>query len=255
WEAQPYRSPRLIYVSPAHQYPLGSVMSMPRRLALLELAAQSGAWVVEDDYDSEFRHHGESLAALQGLDRQGRVIYLGTFSKVMFPALRLAYMVLPPALVEPLIALQARLHRESDYLLQGALADFMEQGHFSRHLRRMRSIYAQRQRRLRALLSRLLACDLDNANDPSGFALLGGAAGMHVTLRLPHGLDGEAICAELALRGISVSALSAYCHAAPPFPGLVLGYGGLSDAELPQAVAMLAEVLNAARSKLAASAA
>ncbi|GAB3267458.1 aminotransferase-like domain-containing protein [Chitinimonas naiadis] len=234
WQGCPLPSPRLIYVTPSHQYPLGHVLSLARRQALLQEAAQHGAWVVEDDYDSEFRHRGRPLAAMQGLDSVGRVIYLGTFSKVMFPALRLGYLVAPMKLVDPLRRLQARLYRESDYITQAALADFITLGHFGSHLRRMRGIYARRQAKLRDTLAEQLG---------DALPLLGGEAGMHVTARLPDGSDDEAISRALALRGLVAAPLSNYCGSAPPFPGLVLGYAGLDDAAVRLAAVQLARAL------------
>lgn len=241
WRTQPHPAPRLIYTSPSHQYPLGCVMSLPRRLALLAEAARHGAWVVEDDYDSEFRHRGQPLAAMQGLDGHGRVVYLGTFSKVMFPALRMGYLVAPEPVVAALARLQARLYREGDYTTQATVADFMAEGHFSAHMRRMRQLYARRQAKLRAVLAQALGVSLDGVD--GGFALLGGAAGMHVTLRLPADCDDGAVSAALAGIGLDAPALSGYCLGKSPFPGLVLGYGGLDDAALTLATVRLARVL------------
>src|SRR5262249_4356701 len=136
---------RLAYVAPSHQYPLGVTLSLPRRLALLDWAQRGDAWVVEDDYDSEFRYTGRPLAALQGLDRTGRVLYLGTFSKVLFPALRLGYLVVPPDLVDAFTAARAATDRQAATLTQAVVTDFIDEGHFLRHLRRMRTLYAERQ--------------------------------------------------------------------------------------------------------------
>jgi GntR family transcriptional regulator/MocR family aminotransferase len=237
--------PRLIYVTPSHQYPLGCVMSLARRHALLQEAAERDAWLVEDDYDSEFRHDGRPLAAMQGLDRQGRVIYLGTLSKVLFPALRMGYLVAPPDLVEPLRILQARLMREGSYIEQATLADFIEDGHFGAHLRRMRGIYAKRQSKLREALAAHLGDWLADSESPrpDQIALLGGAAGMHLTLRLPAGLDDRLFSQQLGDMGMLAPALSGYCLRPPPFPGLVLGYGGADDATLMLAAVRLARFL------------
>jgi GntR family transcriptional regulator/MocR family aminotransferase len=246
WQATSLPGPRLVYITPSQQYPLGAVMPLHRRQALLATAAELGAWVVEDDYDSEFRHHGQPLAALQGLDDHGRVLYLGTFSKVMFPSLRLGYLVAPPSLVDPLRRLQARLFREGDYAVQAALADFMAEGHFAAHVRRMRVVYARRQARLRSILAAELGCELDadwGTDLPGGFALLGGAAGMHVTLRLPVGWDDGVVSRALADIGLAAPALSTYCMGPPPFPGLVLGYAGVDDAGLTLAAVKLARLL------------
>ncbi|QDQ26125.1 PLP-dependent aminotransferase family protein [Chitinimonas arctica] len=234
WMGADYPKPRLIYVTPSHQYPLGAVMSLARRQSLLAEAARHDAWILEDDYDGEFRHQGRPLAALQGLDRSGRVLYLGTFGKTMFPALRLGYLVAPIELVDPLRRLQARLYRESDYVVQAALADFIGEGHFGSHLRKMRTIYARRQAKLRDTLCEQLG---------GALPLLGGEAGMHVCARLPPGSDDLAISALLASAGITAQPLTPYCQGQPPFPGLVLGYAGVDDATLRLAAVKMAAVL------------
>lgn len=136
---------RLAYVTPSHQYPLGVTMSLARRLALLEWAERARAWVLEDDYDSEYRYAGRPLASLQGLDRAGRVCYIGTFSKVMFPSLRLGYLVAPPELAAAFAAARTIVDRHAPTVEQAALADFIIEGHFARHIRRMRALYAERQ--------------------------------------------------------------------------------------------------------------
>ena len=136
---------RLLYVTPSHQYPLGVTMSLARRLALLEWASQSGAWILEDDYASQYRYSGRPLACLQGLDTRARVIYVGTFSKVLFPSLRLGYLVVPPDLVKAFVAARALADWHSPLVEQAALADFIVEGHFERHVRRMRRLYAERQ--------------------------------------------------------------------------------------------------------------
>ena len=128
---------RLIYVTPSHQFPLGMTMSLPRRLALLEWASRASAWVIEDDFDSEYRYEGRPIASLQGLDTDGRVVYIGTFSKFLFPSLRLGYIVAPPALVDALIFARAMAGRHSPSVEQAILTDFIEEGHFGRHIRRM----------------------------------------------------------------------------------------------------------------------
>lgn len=234
WQGRELPEPRLIYVTPSHQYPLGSVMSMARRQALLAEAARRGAWIVEDDYDGEFRHDGRPLAALQGLDRHGRTLYLGTFSKVMFPGLGIAYMVVPPRLAAPLSALQGRLYRKPCLVTQAALAEFIADGHFGAHLRRMRGVYARRRDKLQQVLQRRLG---------ERVRLYGAEAGIHLVLRLPEGC-GDVECSEaLARHGIAAPALSSYAMAAAPFPGLLLGYGAVGDAELLLAAHRLADVL------------
>ena len=148
---------RLAYVTPSHQYPLGATLSLARRLQLLNWAGRAGAWILEDDYDSEFRFAGRPLAAVQGLDTEGRVLYAGTFNKVMFPSLRLAYLVVPPALVDAFVAARALSDGCPPALTQAALADFIEQGHFAAHVRRMRAIYQERRDALRESAERHLA--------------------------------------------------------------------------------------------------
>ncbi|MGL4996631.1 MAG: PLP-dependent aminotransferase family protein, partial [Deefgea sp.] len=134
-------APKLIYTTPSHQYPLGVTMSLPRRMALLEQAAQHNAWIIEDDYDSEFSYDQRPLPALQGLDQQGRVIYVGTFSKVLFPSLRIAYIVLPPDLMPAFVNARAAFDGHTPQLAQAVTADFMQQGHFAAHIRQMRMLY------------------------------------------------------------------------------------------------------------------
>lgn len=231
WQQHP---PRLIYTTPSHQYPLGSVLSLARRMALIDQAAKQGAWVLEDDYDSEFRHDGPPLAAMQGLRDDAPVVYLGTFSKSLFPALRLGYMVLPAALVEragPVLNAWVRAGRVQD---QRALADFINEGHFTTHLRRMRKLYAQRQAALRSALA---------AHWSWPYSLLGGQCGMHLTLA---GLPvQDARLADAALsQGLSPRALSAYgCGGIEGFEGLVMGYANVPAEDMCRHVQHLANVV------------
>ena len=139
------RPPRLVYTTPSRQYPLGMAMPLARRVELLAWAAAAGVWMIEDDYESEFQAPGRMLPSLQGLDRAGRVIYLGTFSKLLFPSLRLGYAVLPEDLVAPFVAARHLADRQSSALIQAIMTDFMLDGHFARHLKRMRARYAERQ--------------------------------------------------------------------------------------------------------------
>lgn len=224
--------PRLIYLTPSHQYPCGVTMSLARRLALLEAAERHGAWIVEDDYDSEFRYGQRPVAALQGLTEAARVIYVGTLSKVLYPGLRLGYLVLPAPLVEPFRRANARLHREAQYPVQAALGEFIAAGHFSRHVRRMRECYRQRQALLRRALAPAVA---------RGLVLSEGQAGMHLVAWL----DDPALEAALVERGeaagITLSPLSGFYQQAPGRPGLVLGYAGTRDEEILRAGCWLAE--------------
>jgi GntR family transcriptional regulator/MocR family aminotransferase len=228
----------LAAVTPSHQYPTGAIMSLARRLELLEWVRRADAWVLEDDYDSEYRYAGKPLSALQGLDDTGRVIYVGTFCKVMFPGLRLGYVILPEALVGPFLAMRSVLDDAPALGLQPVLAAFMADGHFAAHVRRTRALYAERQQAFLELLARhaggLLRAEPDDA-------------GMHLVVGLDPGLgmsDREA--AALADgAGISAPALSSYFMGPADRQGLVLGYTGFSAAETARAVRQLAAVLEA----------
>src|SRR4051794_27308303 len=192
---------RMAYVTPSHQFPLGVTMSLSRRLALLDWARRADAWLLEDDYDSEYRYTGRPLPALQGLDRDRRTIYLGTFSKVLFPSLRLGYLVVPADLVAAFVAARALADRHPPSIEQAALADFITEGHFARHIRRTRALYAERQAALLAAADRELAGLIE---------LPPAEAGMHLVGWLPPGAnDAEAsYCAARA--GVDAPALSAY---------------------------------------------
>ena len=226
---------RLAYVSPSHQYPLGVTMSLARRMALLAWARRRGAWIAEDDYDSEFRYAGRPLAALQGLDTAGRVIYIGTFSKVLFPALRLGYMVVPAGAVEAFAAARALADRHPPGPSQAVVAEFLAEGHFARHLRRMRMLYAERQA---ALLS---AAD----RDWRGLLDVSRAdAGMHLLAWLPAGWNDSDISNRAAAAGIVAPPLSAYYHRAASAPSaLLLGYSALNVRKIQEAVRRLAAAM------------
>lgn len=223
--------PRLVAVTPSHQFPLGVTMSLARRLELLAWARDAGFWILEDDYDSEYRYRGKPLAALSGLDGGGRVIYAGTFSKVMFPALRLGYLVVP----EPLVSAFLRLRNAVDDFpalgMQPALADFMESGRFGAHVRRMRQLYGERQAVLREELAGRFRGLFDIPDDD---------AGMHLTVRLPAaGPADGAVTREADALGLTARALSAYYAGDWKEAGLVLGYTAFSPADLRAAAPML----------------
>lgn len=228
---------RLVYVTPSHQYPLGVTMSLTRRLFLLDWAAESEAWILEDDYDSEYRYAGRPLSALQGLDKNGRVIYLGTFSKVLFPGLRLGYVVAPPDLVEPFVKARAASDRCSSAIDQAVLTDFITEGHFARHIRRMRSLYAERQEVLieavKGELGGLLTINPD-------------AAGIHLVGWLPEEISAEAVTGEAFQFGVIVQPLSVFCldKSKPALNGLVLGYGAYDEPGIKNAVKELATAVN-----------
>lgn len=236
--------PRLIAVAPSHQYPLGVTMSLPRRLALLDFARQAGSFILEDDYDSEFRYAGRPLAALQGLDDDRRVIYLGTFSKVMFPGLRLGYLVAPPDLVDSFLALRALIDAHPSSIAQAALADFIEDGHLAGHIRRMRQLYGERQ----ALLIDFLQARLAGA-----LQLAPAEAGMHLVADLAAGLDDQRLSQQARAAGVEAPALSGYFQGRPERTGLLLGYAGVGIAEMRRASEILARVVTSYRSAPSAS--
>jgi len=230
--------PKFVFVTPSHQYPLGPVMSLARRRALLDYASRNDCWVVEDDYDSEFRYEGRPLASLQGLDSHDRVIYTGTFSKTMFPGLRLGYLVLPKALVASFVTGMEELHRSGQLPLQVAMAEFMELGHFRRHVRNMRLVYAARLRLLQAAIAQRFG-------DRSVHAA-GDGAGLHVTLLLPAHTDDVALAQQAQAAGLWVRALSPYYHCTTAArPGLVLGYASVGDRHIASAFDRLADIIAA----------
>jgi GntR family transcriptional regulator/MocR family aminotransferase len=225
------RAPRFIYLTPSHQYPMGGVLSMPRRLELLALAHEHGAWILEDDYDSDFRYDGEPLAALQGLIDDAPVIYLGTFSKSLFPGLRLGYLVAPAELVTPLRATLASLMRHGRQIEEAALARFMIEGRYTRHLSRMRRLYKERREALQASLARHLP-ELE---------VWGSEAGLHLVLLLPPGTDDVEVCRVAAERGLNPQPLSRYYHErSSSRPGLMLGYGNTPAGAMNRHVRALA---------------
>ncbi|MEQ8505879.1 MAG: PLP-dependent aminotransferase family protein [Rhodospirillales bacterium] len=227
--------PRVLAVTPSRQFPLGETMSLARRLDLLSWARDAGFWVLEDDYDSEYRYRGRPLAALQGLEGGGRVIYVGTFSKVMFPALRLGYLVVPEPLVDAFVRLRGAVDDFPALAMQPVLADFMDSGRFGAHVRRMRQLYAERQTVLRAeLVTRFDG--LFNVPDDD--------AGMHLTVTLAPGRAGRgladgAITREAAELGITARALSGYYEGTDKRHGLVLGYTAYPADDLRSAAALL----------------
>lgn len=222
---------RLAYVTPSHQFPLGVTMSLAQRLALLEWANEASAWILEDDYDSEYRFSGRPLEALQGLDSTNHVIYLGTFSKVLFPALRLGYLIVPPDLAEVFVAVRLFVDRHVPILEQMALADFITEGHFARHIRRMRTVYAQRRAALLAAVASELG-ELLEVHAPE--------AGMHLAGWLPPGVDDAAVAQRAARCGVEVIPVSAFRQEPMPRGGLVLGYAAVNEREIRDGVHRLA---------------
>ena len=206
---------RLVYVTPSHQYPLGVPMSLPRRLALLKWASRARAWVLEDDYDSEFRYGARPIPCLHGLDVDGRVIYVGSFSKTLFPSLRLGFVIVPPDLQDRLVAARAAADQHPPVLDQTVLTDFIVGGHFARHLRRMRARYRERLEAVSAAAERF--CQ-------GALRLRPVQTGLHVVGDL-EGVDAVAVAREAATRGVEVTPLSAYyARPARAAPALVLGF-------------------------------
>ncbi len=229
--------PKLMLVTPSHQYPLGMVMSLARRRMLLEYARQHQCWIIEDDYDSEFRYGSRPLASLQGLDTAGQVIYVGSFGKTLFPGLRIGYLVVPEALAESFATASAELYREGQLLQQAVLAEFIAEGHFTSHIRKMRTLYGQRRQAV-----------LDAAMHRYGDALpaVGGDAGLHVVMQLPEGADDRAVAAAALERNIVVRPLSGY-YAQPAYApsGLLIGYACVPDEEIGPAFNTLADAIDA----------
>ncbi|WP_425086650.1 PLP-dependent aminotransferase family protein [Stappia sp.] len=230
--------PRLIYVTPSHQYPMGARMPLPRRLALLETARRAGAVVLEDDYDSEFLFEGRPVAALQGLAEGAEAIYLGTFAKSMIPGLRLAYMVVPQPLAAPLSAAQRAAGLYAGAIPQAALADFIDGGHYRAHLKRIRALYQTRGRYLAGALRAALGNRVQVA-DPVG--------GVQLAARFAPSVDDRRLADAVNADGFGVAALSAYALDADA-RGLVIGFASATQADAAACVAAVAAALDAQRS-------
>src|SRR3990167_8351983 len=220
--------PRLIYLTPSHQFPTGRAMSLQRRLAFIDHAQATGAWLIEDDYDSEFLYDHQPTPALQGLDAHCRVLYIGTFSKSLFPSVRLAYMVLPEPLVKPLVTARTIYDGHPSQPMQAVAADFMDQGHFAAHLRLMRQLYrSRRDALLQALHTHLpWAAPLDSRG------------GLQMAVRLTEGSEQQQTRRALA-RGIATPSLSELYHAAPPIAGWRLGFAAIPPEVIESAVRAL----------------
>lgn len=235
-QADASQPPRFIFVTPSHQYPLGTVMSLSRRRLLLEYAAAHKAWIMEDDYDSEFRYGSRPLASLQGLDTHERVLYMGTFSKTTFPGLRIGFLVVPEALSQAFTTGHSELYRGGQVFMQAILADFMTQGYFASHIRRMRVLYGERLR----LLQQAVEHHFGDAIDFSD-----GDAGLHLALHLPPGCDDVAISNEArAAAGIITRPLSGYyMQPASARRGLMLGYACVPNEQIAPAFDKLAGII------------
>jgi GntR family transcriptional regulator/MocR family aminotransferase len=224
---------RVVCVTPSHQFPLGSAMSMTRRMALLDFARENDAVVVEDDYDCEFRFDGRPLDALQTIDRHESVFYVGTFSKSMFPEVRLGFIVAPPWALEALAAAKQDCDLLSPFLVQHTLAAFISEGHLARHIRKMRSVYSQRRRRLLDGLQR----DFVRWLDP-----IPSFAGLHVTALLRHSEDAEEVVKRARDQGVGVGSVGRYCVGRPDTQGLVFGYGAIGEQAIVAGLSQLRRV-------------
>jgi len=228
--------PRFIFVTPSHQYPLGPVMSLARRRQLLALARQAGSWIIEDDYDSEFRFSGRPIASLLGLEPDAPVIYLSTFSKTLYPGLRVAYLVLPKSLTAAFQAAHAELYREGHLMTHAALAAFISEGHYAAHIRRMRMLYGRRRAMLVNLIERRLGADW-LYRDAS-------QAGLHLVLNLPDGMDDLRVVEEARARGVLTRPLSRYYAGEEGRrSGLLLGYACVPEHDIARKFEVLLDAL------------
>jgi GntR family transcriptional regulator / MocR family aminotransferase len=225
---------KLAYVTPANQFPLGITMSLARRRSLLDWAEAQGGWIIEDDFDCEYRYSGHPLAALQSLDRSGSVIYVSTFTKILFNALRLGFMVLPPRLVEPFAAAKNCIDRHPPSLDQAILAEFIMEGHFGHHIRRMRQVYAERMAVLAEAAEQRLGGLLEVVRTVTGMRTVGW---------LLTGEDDQSVQARANAQGLELVAVSKFKIRLPVRSGLMLGFAGSSPAELRRGVNVLAGVL------------
>ncbi|TAN03990.1 MAG: PLP-dependent aminotransferase family protein [Rhodanobacteraceae bacterium] len=229
---------RVAHVTPSHQFPLGAPLGAARRIELLQWASRAGSWVVEDDYDSEYRFGGKAIASLQGLDADARVIYVGTFSKVMFPALRLGYLVVPKDLLPAFRACRDALDTCSPMLPQRAMHDFIREGHFARHIRRMRMLYAARRAALLEAIRR---------QTPDDLLVVGAEAGMQLTALLPAGANDVELSHAAARAGVSVRPLSQCYRGETRRNGLILGYGSVDANTIDTGIRRLKRALTQAR--------
>lgn len=224
---------RLTYVTPSHQFPLGVTMSLARRYELLHWARQTNAWIIEDDYDSEYRYIGRPIPALQGLEEAERVLYLGTFSKVLFPALRLGYLVVPPLLVDAFVTAQRAANVSLPTLEQAVVATYMREGYFARHIHRMRSLYAKRGSILRDC-ARYHLGDVLTIERP--------AAGLHLVGWLPEGIDDREMAHKAERQSIIAPPLSAYRMESTGRGAVLLGYASCTEREIEEGILLLTQV-------------
>jgi len=238
WGQRRWGRAKLVYVTPAHQFPLGVSMSLRRRLALLEWARRSHTLIFEDDYDSEYRYLGRPIPALQGLDRAGVVIFAGSFNEVLFPALRLSYLVVPPGMVDRFAAAQSVSMRHAPLLDQAVLCDFITEGHFARHIRRMRELYAERLAVLLELSRSQLAGLLEIPSVEAGLQTVGWLA---------PGIRADRAAEEAAKHDVEVIPLSRYSFRRLSRQGIILGFAAVDTRELRRGVAQLARALDSCK--------
>jgi GntR family transcriptional regulator/MocR family aminotransferase len=225
---------RAAFVTPSHQYPLGATMSVSRRLQLLDWAHRQNAWIVEDDYDSEYRYESMPIASLQGLDRGGRVVYTGTFSKTLFPSLRLGYMVIPSSLVDRFAAVRRASDFCPSHFHQATLADFIEEGHFGRHIRKTRLLYAERRGALVEAIKNVFGDEMQ---------ILGAEAGVHLVVTLPEGLSDREISIRAAKQDLWLWPLSACYLGTKVRQGFILGFGSTKASDMPQLVERMRRIV------------
>ena len=235
WQLDPPKStPRVIFVTPSCHHPLGVTMPMEQRLNLIRMAESWNSWIIEDDYDSEYRFQGQPIPALQGLDVSSRVVYVGTFAKILFPAMRLGFMVVPPAICDGIVPALSATGQFAPLLTQAALADFMNEGHLTRHLRRMRRLYAARRQYFTSVFEDHLSQWLRLRRTESGIQLVG----------LFHsGHDDKIIAAAAVAQGINVSPLSIQYHHARQLRGLVMGFAASDERTTLKAMRKLRQIL------------
>jgi GntR family transcriptional regulator/MocR family aminotransferase len=227
-------SARAAFVTPSYHYPLGVTMSISRRLQLLDWAQKASTWIVESDFDSEFRFERTPIPSLQGLDSAARVIYIGTFSKVLFPSLRLAYLVIPPDLVEDFRSVRMAMDVSPSYLLQEVMADFMNSGHFSRHTRRMRALYKSR----RSVLVESLRAEFGDS-----LQVQGAEAGLRLSVTLPDSCNDREVARRAAAESLWLWPLSPCWSNGHSRQGLILGFGNIDEDNMLPAVRHLRRIL------------
>ena len=225
---------KLVYTTPSHQFPTGAILSLPRRLELLAWARQRGAVIVEDDYDSEYRYGEKPIPAMQGLDQNDSVIYIGTFSKVLFPALRIGYLVVPPDLVRIFTQAKRLVDRHSPLLEQCVLADFINEGHLERHLRRMRTLYSRRRQALVISLKSRLG---------EHVTILGDAAGIHLMVQLRTDISDEEIIIRAAQIGVGLTSAALFYLRSCRASQFLFGYANLGEEKIDEGVCRLAQIL------------